>query len=365
VRCLKTKPMSSVKGALARSKSTRITVKTKYMKNYSIKLVTTGACLLFALSLLALAVTSEPDAGMPDAVTGPGFDLLATVPLPTTADAGVAVNEALNKIYTSGNATSLSGFDVVVIDGMTFATTTVSAGGEGANVDVKTDRYWAATVFGGSVVVRDGTTNSIVTTVPLSDCPIETTYDFSKNRVWAGAQCGGGNDPVFAINANTPFNVIAGPIGSGGVMGSIIANGANGRLYLTASGVSKKVDPTTFAVTSTAFGTVMAINTLTNKLYATGGNNLQIINGATEVIQTTIGLTYTPASMGINTELGHLYLANSAGNSLEVRNPSTGALIATFSLATFGDTPNGAMTVDRSVVEFTSLQILGDHRCSW
>lgn len=148
-------------------------------------------------------------------------------------------------------------------------------------------------------------------------------------------------------------------------MGSIIANGANGRLYLTASGVSKKVDPTTFAVTSTAFGTVMAINTLTNKLYATGGNNLQIINGATEVIQTTIGLTYTPASMGINTELGHLYLANSAGNSLEVRNPSTGALIATFSLATFGDTPNGAMTVDRSVVEFTSLQILGDHRCSW
>ena len=150
------------------------------MKNYSIKLVTTGACLLFALSLLALAVTSEPDAGMPDAVTGPGFDLLATVPLPTTADAGVAVNEALNKIYTSGNATSLSGFDVVVIDGMTFATTTVSAGGEGANVDVKTDRYWAATVFGGSVVVRDGTTNSIVTTVPLSDCRSRQPTTFLK-----------------------------------------------------------------------------------------------------------------------------------------------------------------------------------------
>src|SRR6266851_3374927 len=184
-----------------------------------------------AAALVALAAGAlEPDASTPDAGTiQPGFDLLATVPLQTNAQFSVAVNEALNKIYTSGGASS--GQDVVVINGVTFATTDVGSG-SGANVDVKTDRYWAATVFGGGVVVRDGTTNHTVATVPLSDCPIDTTYDFKKNRVWAGAQCGGGNDPVFAIDANT-FAVIAGPIGSGGVMGSIIANGANGRLYLT------------------------------------------------------------------------------------------------------------------------------------
>ena len=184
-------------------------------------------------------------------------------------------------------------------------------------------------------------------TVPLSDCPINTTYDFFKNRLWAGAQCGGGNDPVFAIDANT-FHVIAGPIGSGGVMGNIIANGKNGRLYLTASGVSERVNPKTFAITSNSFGSVMAINTLTNRLYAASGNNLQIINGGPdpEVILTTIALGYTPASMGINTELNHLYVANSAGNGLEVRNASTGALIATFSLATSGVTAEEAMTVD-------------------
>jgi DNA-binding beta-propeller fold protein YncE len=92
---------------------------------------------------------------------------------------------------------------------------------------------------------------------------------------------------------------------------------------------------------------VMAINTLTNTLYATSGSNLQVINGAPnpEVILTTVALTYTPASMGINTELNHLYLANSAGNSVEVRDGSTGALIATFSLGT-GVTPNSSMAVD-------------------
>jgi DNA-binding beta-propeller fold protein YncE len=131
-------------------------------------------------------------------------------------------------------------------------------------------------------------------------------------------------------------------------MGPIIANGATGRLYLTASGVSKRVEPTTFAVTTNAFGQVMAVNAVTNRLYASSGNNLQIIDGATnpEKILTTIALPYGPASMGVNTALNHVYLANSAGSSIEVRNGSTGALIATFSLAPFAAIPNLPMAVD-------------------
>ena len=93
--------------------------------------------------------------GLAVVVPNPGFDLLATVPLQTNANAAVVVNEALNKIYTSGGAST--GQDIVVIDGVTFATTDVGTG-SGANVDVKTDRYWAATVSGGGIVVRDGRT---------------------------------------------------------------------------------------------------------------------------------------------------------------------------------------------------------------
>ena len=92
----------------------------------------------------------------------------------------------------------------------------------------------------------------------------------------------------------------------------------------------------------------MAINTLNSRLYACSGNNLQIINGTPdpETIVTTIPLSYSPASIGVSPALNHLYLANPNANGLEVRNSSTGALISTFPLASFGVVPNGAMAVD-------------------
>jgi sugar lactone lactonase YvrE len=275
------------------------------------------------------------------------FNVVATVPLQTNADVFVAANEVLNKIYTSGGASG--GQHVVAIDGATFAATDVGTG-SGASVDVQTSRYWAANVYGGAALVRDGNTNNVIATIALAYCPINTAYDSNRNRVWVGAQCGPGNDPVFAIDATT-FNVIAGPISSGGVMGNIIANGATGRLYLDASGVSKRVDPTTFAVTTNAFGSVMAVNAITNRLYAAFGTNLQIINGATnpEKILKTVALSYTPASMAVNTALNHLYLVNPSAGSIEVRNGSTGASIATFSLGSFGATPNGTMAVDSTL----------------
>jgi hypothetical protein len=274
----------------------------------------------------------------------PPFEVVATVPLQTNALAAVAVNPALNKIYTSGGASG--GQDVVVIDGTTFAATDVGTG-SGASVDVQTNRYWAANVFGGAALVRDGNTDDRIARIPFGFCPINTAYDSNRNRMWVGAQCGGGNDPVFAVDAAN-FNIVAGPIGTSGVMGNIIANGATGRLYLTASGVSKRVNPNTFAVSTNAFGTVMAVNAVTNRLYAFDGANLQIINGGTnpERILRTIALGFTPASMGTSTALNRLYLVNPSVGTIEVRNGSTGNLIATFLLAPFGATPDGAMAVD-------------------
>ena len=131
-------------------------------------------------------------------------------------------------------------------------------------------------------------------------------------------------------------------------MGGIIANGATGRLYLTTSGISKRVNPNTFAVTTNAFGRVMAVNAAINRLYAFDGANLQIIHGAPnpERVLRTVALAYTPASMGVNTALNRLYLANEAATSIEVRNGFTGALVATFGLKPFGATLDRALAVD-------------------
>ncbi len=310
-----------------------------------------------AAALVALAVALQPVAhagttSTPPLTTTPAqFGPPKEVPLQSNASGSITLNQALNKIYTSGNPSDNFDIEVNVIDGVSFATKDVGYG-DGTSVDNKTNRYWATTIYQDKVIVRNGRTDSVVTTIPIPGgvCPIQSNYDFKNNRMWVSAQCGGGHDPLFAIDAKT-FGITAGPIDSGGVMGPIIANGVNGRLYFTTTDggvVSKRVDPTTFAVTVNAFGEVKAIDAFTNTLYALSGNNLQIIDGKPdpEVILRTVPLSYTPGSMGINKAFNYLYIANPAGQSIQVRNPSTGALITTFSLSAFGVTPDGPMAVD-------------------
>src|SRR4030095_11996199 len=88
----------------------------------------------------------------------------------------------------------------------------------------------------------------------------------------------------------------------------------------------------TFAVTPTGFGTVEAVNSVTNRLFAAQGNNLQIINGANDTVLRTVPLGYSPPAMGVNNALGHVYLANLAANSIQIRMQQNGNLVGTFSL---------------------------------
>ncbi len=63
-----------------------------------------------------------------------------------------------------------------------------------------------------------------------------------------------------------------------------------------------------------------------------GGNSLQIVDGETEAILTTVVLTYTPAGVGVNNALKHLYTSNPADGTIQVRNSASGELVSTFSL---------------------------------
>ena len=331
-----------------------------------------------AIALVAPGVALQPLAyagapAIPTDTPPAQFQLLATVALNTNARGSITVNEALNKIYVGGNPSDNFDIEVNAIDGVSFTIKDVGYG-DGTSVDVRSNRYWSTTIYQDNVIVRDGVTDAVVTTIPIPGgvCPIQSNYDFFKKRMWISAQCGAFNDPIFAIDAKT-FAITAGPIGSGGVMAGIIANGANGRLYFSdqdggvGNYISKRVDPTTFAVTVNAFGIVRAINGVTNKLYAVPCcmNQLQIIDGKPdpEVILKTVSLSYLPASLGINTALNHLYLANPVAQSIEVRDPSKGTLLATFSLASLGLTPDGPMAVDSIrgriyVIQYTPVATL-------
>jgi DNA-binding beta-propeller fold protein YncE len=271
-------------------------------------------------------------------------NVLAKIPIPASSATGqVAVSRVLNRVYVSAGFSS--GGTLTVIDGKTLTVLTTISNSNGVNWDVKNDNFWTGNVTSGQVLTYSGSTNTQISANTVGFCPGETAFDCLHRRIWVGAQCGAGNDPIFVFNADT-FALIAGPIATGGTMGPITVNPVNGKLYVESGGVSKEVDPNSFAVTPspTSFGTVLAYDSHKAKVFATSGNNLQIINAVNDGIWKTVLLGYTPGSqIGVNNALRHIYLLNPAASTIQVRRITDtvdGALVGTFSLGT-GNTPQG------------------------
>lgn len=254
-----------------------------------------------------------------------------------------AVNPALNKIYfASGNPAAMQ---MVVVDGTTFSQTGVGFG-QGVDVDVSNNNYWSAGVYSDSVTVWNSSNTALGSAATGFGCAIGVSVDATHRRVWVGAQC---SDSIWAFNADTRA-LVAGPISPGGVMGSPLVNPATGRAYFNASGSSKRVNPSTFAVTANAFGTVIGVNASANLLYAVNGTTLQIINGAPdpEVVLTNITLPYTFGSrIGVSPVLNRVYVGYNNTNILAVFNATTGQIITNVSLGA-GITSVGSVVADDS-----------------
>jgi len=302
-----------------------------------------GPRALLVAGLIAVTSLSVPKMATAQA----SAQIIARIPIAPNADASITVNPGLNKIYVSGNA---SGGQVVqAIDGVSYSVSTLGAG-SGASVDTATNNVWAAGVYGGNALVYSGSTGALIQTVPLSDCPVSTSYDPIAGRAWIGAQCGPGNDPTYAVNGTT-YAIEAGPIGTGGVYGFVVVNPDTGRAYVLSGAGSLRINPNnSFAQTSNAFGNVGAVDVPNNLLFAipVSSSTLQIINGAPdpEFIQQSITLSFAgdPNGMAVNPTSGSLYLSNASGNSIAVVNEFTGAGMGQISLGA-GNT-SGALAID-------------------
>jgi DNA-binding beta-propeller fold protein YncE len=238
----------------------------------------------------------------------------------------------------------------------------------GVSSDLKNDNFWTGTLTGGNVVVYSGDSNTQISSTSVGSCPAAVAFDCLKRHMWVSSQCGSGNDPVWAFSADT-LKLIDGPIvPSGTILQPPVVSPNTGKLYVTSGGVSREISPSTFAVSNTTFGTVLAVDSNTNKLFATSGNNLQIIAGHTDTIAKTVTLTYTPAAIGVNNAMAHVYLLNSAGNSIDIYS-ETGKMISTIvfgstsqptSLAV--DSARGRLFVDvlNTMSNSWSLQVIED-----
>ncbi len=255
-----------------------------------------------------------------------------------------AVNPALNKLYfASGNPAAEQ---IVVVDGVSFSQTGVG-NGDDVDVDVTNNNYWSAGVYSDSVTAWNSSNVALASPATGSGCAVGVSVDAPHRRVWVGAQC---SDSIWVFNADT-YALVAGPISPGGVMGFPLVNPATDRAYFNASGSSKRVNPSTFAVTANTFGTVIGVNASANLLYAAGsGTTFQIVNGAPdpEVVLTNITLPYTFGSrIGVNPALNRIYIGYNSTNIVAILNATTGQSIGNISLGA-GITSVGSIVVDAS-----------------
>jgi DNA-binding beta-propeller fold protein YncE len=280
--------------------------------------------------------------------------IVVRIAVPANAANALDVNPRLNKIYVSGGASADQ--QVAEIDGATWALAVLGLG-SGASVDPATNHVWAAGVYDGSVLVYDGVTRKLLQTIPLSGCPVGTAYDAQNARAWVGAQCGANDDPTFAVNGRT-YQVETNPIGSGGVYwGNPIANPRTGKAYLGSTAgsdppVSLAIDPAHgFVQTANTFGNVGAVDAVHNLLFAipSGGSaQLQIISGGpgpkSILLTVTLPFAASAGALAVNPASRRLYVANGAGNSIEVLNETTGASLGTIPLGA-GNAP-GRLAAD-------------------
>lgn len=295
-------------------------------------------------------------------------NVLATVPIPTASAGQVAINPALNRIYAGGGPNS-GGSSLTVIDASTFAVIGTTSGAAGVSVDMKQDNYWTGSLSAGNINIFAGASGTNIGTVSVGSCPASVTYDCAHRRMWAASSCGSGNDPVWLLNADT-LSLVGSAIPSGGTISQpAIVSPFTGKLYMTAGGISEEVNPSTFAVTATPFGgTVMAIDSFTNKIFAVSGTNLQVVQAKSEAVAKTIAVGYTPAGVGVNNAMAHIYTTNPTGNSIDVYSEN-GKKIATFALGSGNqptslavDSVRGRLFVDvfNSGSNSWSLQVIED-----
>jgi DNA-binding beta-propeller fold protein YncE len=237
---------------------------------------------------------------------------IATIRLPASAGFSLDVDPHSNKIFASGGASA--GQEVVMIDGAANKVVATLGTGSGAHVNPQTGKVYAANVYGGGIDVYSAGDGHLITTVKAFGCPVEAVVDPLRNQIWGGAQCGGGDDPVFRIDGSSD-ELTSQEIGSDGVMGPILVNPATHAVYVFAGeGGEGKVGPDRLSRIKAPFTTIVtAVDPDANRMYgaAASGNGVEVVDGATESVLAILPIS-RPGPIAVNPSNHRVYIVDNS-----------------------------------------------------
>jgi YVTN family beta-propeller protein len=238
----------------------------------------------------------------------PAQTVIATIP--ANLGGPTAVNVVTNTIYVGNlnQGTALS--TVSVFDGTTktlIATVPVGSQPWAIAVNPTTNLVYVANASSASVSVIDGTTNTVTATVPVDVAPWAIAVNPVTNKIYT-ANCG------FDCDATAGIGTV-----------SVIDGATNAATAPITVGINPRA---------------ISINPVTNMVYVmncaceAGPGSVTVINGATDTIVATIPQGLYPEPAAVNPATNTLFVADSQSDDVSVIDGSTNAVIATVATGT-------------------------------
>ncbi|KLU66048.1 N-acetylmuramoyl-L-alanine amidase LytC precursor [Desulfosporosinus acididurans] len=204
-------------------------------------------------------------------------------------------------------------------------------------VNTVTNKIYVANYESNSIMVIDGTTNTIDKAISVGNTPCSVAVNTVTNKIYVANP---GSNSITVIDGAT--NTTGTAISLGNSPSAVAVNTVTNKIYV-ASGLSNSItviDGVTNTIgTSISLGdspSSVSVNTVTNKIYVAnlGSNSITVIDGATNTIGIAISLGDSPSSVAVNPATNKIYVANVTSNSITVIDGATNTIGGTISVGT-------------------------------
>ena len=205
----------------------------------------------------------------------------------------------------------------------------------GVSYDSNNGNLYVADFGTNNTTVIDGSNNSIIKTIPVSDAPTGIAVNSSSGNVYVTSYEYFGN--VSLINGSTNTVVKTIPVGKGTAPDGIAFDLSNGYVYV-ANGDGNSISIIN-GTTNTVVKTIpvgngpegIAFDSFNGYVYVanTLSQNVSIINGTTNSVVKTIPVGNGPEGIAFDQSNGYVYVANYASSNVSVINGNTNTVVKT------------------------------------
>src|ERR687889_2749088 len=214
----------------------------------------------------------------------------------------------------------------------------------------------------GIVSVINGTTNTIVATIPVGKNPQAIAYNPANGLLYVANAL---SDTLSIINGTSNIvidNITSGAAGNLFSPTGIAYDSDNNNIYVTNRGsdtVSVINGTTNTLIDEISMDAIapssIVYNSLNNYIYVTnmGSNTVSVINGTSNALVETIPIGLGPYGIAYNQNNGNVYVANSLNGTISVIKGLTNTVNTTF-LIGINNTPTGILYDPNNETIFTT-----------